>query len=133
MNLGLGRRDFQVIVGLATVDLALTIYGITSGQGAEMSPLFRPFTERGFLWMLAGAGLYLGIIEAVNLVMSGMVRSVLAAVAAGMHLMGLTTWITGLWIPVAGLSWSTAYVYMVYASVATAAFFAVFERKGWRY
>jgi hypothetical protein len=133
MDLGLGRKDFQVIVGLATVDLALTIYGITSGQGAEMSPLYRPFTERGFVWMLAGAGLYLGIIEAVNVTVSGTVRSVLAAVAAGMHLVGLTTWITGLWLPVAGLSWSTAYIYMVYVSLATAVFYAVFERKSWRY
>lgn len=133
MDLGLGRKDFQVIIGLAAVDLALTIYGITTGQGAEMSPLYRPFTERGFLWMVLGAGLYLGIIEGFNVVVTGRVRSVLAAVAAGMHLVGLTTWITGLWLPVAGLSWGTAYIYMVYVSVATAVFYAVFEQKGWRY
>lgn len=133
MGAGLGRRDFQLIIGLVVVDLSLTIYGIATGQGSEMSPLYQPFTQRGLVWMLAGAGLYLGILELFNAVLTGRMRNVLAAVAAGMHLVGLTTWLTGLWFPAAALSWGTAYVYMVYVSVATAGFYAVFEWRGWRY
>jgi hypothetical protein len=129
---GLERRDFLAVVVLAVVDLALTFYGIVFRRGAELSPFFRLFTETPEL-VVAGALLYLGILKGCDSVLGGRLRAVLASVAAGMHLVGITTWVTMFIYPPAAFRWENVYYYEMWLALATAGSYAVFERQGWRY
>ncbi|MDY6770347.1 MAG: hypothetical protein SV186_00145 [Candidatus Nanohaloarchaea archaeon] len=132
MDLHLNRRDFQVVATFAVIDLGLTVYGISTGLGTELSPFFRPFTQR-LPWMIGGALFYLAVLEVFNLLLAGELRNVLAAVGAGMHLMGMSTWVLAIVSPELAGNMSVRYMLFIWTSVATAGSYAVFERRGWRY
>lgn len=89
----LQQYDLHAVVAVVLVDLALTIHGITTGQGSEANPLYAPLTG-SFELMLAGVMLYLCILAAVSLVVTGQFRYVLASIAFGMHVAGTMTWVS---------------------------------------
>lgn len=88
----LRQHDFHAILAVVLIDLGLTINGISTGQGSEANPFYQPFTESVDL-MLAGLGLYIGILAVLSLTLSGTTRYVLASVAFGMHVAGTMTWL----------------------------------------
>lgn len=85
------QRDFHAILAVVLIDLGLTITGINAGVGSEANPFYIPFTESMDL-MLIGLGIYVAILAALSLVLSGATRKVLASLAFGMHIAGLMTW-----------------------------------------
>ncbi|MDY6778676.1 MAG: hypothetical protein SVU32_08480, partial [Candidatus Nanohaloarchaea archaeon] len=115
MDLGLDRRDFQTVLVLALVDLAFTITGNWE-VSRELSPFFRPFTHSVSMLFL-GSGVYVAILLALNMVLRGRLRMVLASTASGMHLMGITTWVTSYLLPVLALRRETLYFYFILLSV----------------
>lgn len=51
-----------IVFILASLDLGLTITGITMEKGVEGNPFYAPFAEAGTLYMLAGVALYAAIL-----------------------------------------------------------------------
>ncbi len=129
-RLRLNRKDFQVILGLFLIDIALTIYGISSGAGSEMSPFFRSFTDTLTL-MVAGGLVYMGILSALNYFLEGAVRTVLAAAAIGMHIGGIFSWV---WL-FAGFETGHSALYLNYMLIAasTAGAYSFLESRDWIY
>ncbi len=135
MDLKLGRKDFQTILFLVFVDLTLTSIGITTNVGEELAPQFVYFTQN-FLLMMGGIALYIVILLALNIILEGKVRNVLASVAAGMHFTGVMSWVTKFLAPSLALSSTNTdaiYGFIVLASLATALSYHLFEVKDWRY
>lgn len=129
-RLRLDRRDFQIIVGLFLIDITLTIYGISSGAGSELSPFFRPFTGTVAL-MVAGSLIYIGILSVLSYVLKGTLRTVLAAGAIGMHFDGILSWLhlfTGL-----DIGSSIIYIHYMIIAGSTATAYALLDAKGWTY
>lgn len=120
-RLRLDRLDVRVLLGLIVVDLMLTTVGIHRFGGGELSPLFRPFTASLGLTLL-GAGIYLGIVLALNrLIGPGPLRAVLLSAAVGMHASGVLSWVTGLLYPPLSIRTGTVYGYFVFIAFSTAA------------
>lgn len=130
-TLHLERHDFQAITLLAVIDLGLTMPGILSGAGSEMSPFYRPFTESLGL-MLLGAGLYLGILLGLNIILERPVRTILAATAVGMHVGGIVSWLR-LYLPVPIGGNSATYIQFIIIALATATSYHLFQRYDWTY
>lgn len=128
-SLHLDRKDFQLVLGLFLIDISLTIPGILSGTGSEMSPFYQPFTGSITL-MAAGAALYVLMLETFNLFLHGRKRTVLAATAAGMHIWGISSWLL-LLAEIGGSG--PLYIQFVVVSLASACSYSLLEMKGWLY
>lgn len=88
----LRQRDLHAILLIVTLDLALTVHGITTGAGSEANPFFAPLTK-SLTGMAAGIMFYYAVLLTASWAVRGAVRRVLAAVVFGMHVGGAATWL----------------------------------------
>ncbi|MFB6167115.1 MAG: DUF5658 family protein [Candidatus Nanohaloarchaea archaeon] len=89
---GLKRQtDLHIILLAAAVDLSMTFYGVLTGTGVEMNPLYRPFTLNPY-YMVLGALIYLISLVLVSLKIEGWKRWVIGSAVFGMHVGGASSW-----------------------------------------
>lgn len=130
-TLHLERHDFQAITLLAVIDLGLTMPGILSGSGIEMSPFYRPFTE-SFGLMLLGAGIYLSLLLGLNILLERPLRTILATTAVGMHIGGILSWLR-LYLDLPLPNYTATYMQFIIIAIGTATSYYLFQQYGWIY
>lgn len=121
----LHQRDLHTVLAVVTVDLALTVHGITLNVGEEANPFFAPLTSTP-LHMAAGIVFYYAVLLVASRVLQGALRKVLASVVFGMHVSGTYTWLrlfTGTGFNV--------FWFALLVSGATALFYAGYARGVW--
>lgn len=127
----LSRHDFQLVLGLAIIDLGLTILGHAISNGSELSPFYDPFTQT-LLHMVLGAGIYISIVLICNQYLHHAPRTILASAAAGMHVSGIASWVRHFIFPWINAG-TTLYFQLMITAFSTAFIYWLFLEQDWQY